>query len=126
MGAFMSLVMVAFGIGWTILAFTITQGAPFPMVHFIFPLFGVIFVIVGIVQFFYALSNATRQNRYSVMDVTTDREEPDPLNQVFGKPAGKTTEAVETRLKELDGLRAKGVISASEHAAQRERILREI
>jgi len=126
MSAVGGVVAVVFGIFWTVLAFTITQGSPFPFVHFFFPLFGVLFVIMGIAKVIYAISNATRPDRFSELDITTGSEEPDPLNKVFGTAGSKEPAGVEDRLKEIDQLRAKGIISPTEHAAQRERILREI
>ena len=49
-----------------------------------FPIFGVIFIIMGIVQAAYNYKNATGKNRYSSFDITEDGEEPDPLEQRFG------------------------------------------
>lgn len=126
MSAVSGIVAVIFGIFWTIMAYTITQRAPFPFVHIFFPLFGVLFVIMGIVRVIYSISNATRPDRFSELDITSGNEEPDPLNKVFGAAGSKDPAGVEARLKEIDQLRAKGLISDSEHASQRERILREI
>ncbi len=39
-----------FGCVWTFMAFTITAFIPIPILHFVFPLFGMIFVIGGIVS----------------------------------------------------------------------------
>ena len=49
-----------------------------------FPIFGVIFIIMGIVQAAYNYRNATGKNRYSSFDITDEGEEPDPLEQRFG------------------------------------------
>ena len=49
-----------------------------------FPIFGVIFIIMGIVQAAYNYKNATGKNRYSSFDITDEGEEPDPLEQRFG------------------------------------------
>lgn len=127
LNAISGIVAVVFGIFWTILACAITHDAPSP-VGVIFPVFGVLFVIIGIVKVIYNASNATRENRFSSLDITTDLEEPDPLNQIVNRTAGRseTSAGVENRLKEIDQLRAKGIISSEEHAAQRECILREI
>lgn len=81
MGAFGSAIAVIFGIFWTIAA--VSMGAPG-----FFPLFGVLFIIVGVVQVLYNLKNATGKNRYSAFDITDDQEEPDPLNLRFGTEAG--------------------------------------
>ena len=52
MGAMGSIIAVIFGIFWTIAA--ASMGAPF-----FFPLFGVLFIIMGIVQAVYNFKNAT-------------------------------------------------------------------
>jgi hypothetical protein len=126
MSAIAGIAAVIFGIFWTIMAFTITQNAPFPLVHVFFPLFGVVFIIMGVIRVIYNLNNATREDRFSMIDITTDREEPDPLNKLVSGNNAPGSTGVEDRLKEIDQLQAKGVISSAEHAAQRERILREI
>jgi zinc-ribbon domain len=84
MGAFGSLYSVVFGIIWTIFAFWIGGNFPFP-IGILFPLFGVCFVIYGIVQTVYQFNNATRGNRFSEFDIVDGEEEPDPLNQRFGR-----------------------------------------
>ena len=76
MGAMGSVIAVIFGIFWTIAA--ASMGAPG-----IFPLFGVLFVILGIVQAVYHFKNATGENRYSSFDIVESGEEPDPLNTRF-------------------------------------------
>ena len=88
MGAAGSVIVVIFGIFWTITA--ASMGTPF-----FFPLFGVLFVIMGIVQAVYHFKNATGENRYSSFDIVEDGEEPDPLNARFGdapqdSPAGES------------------------------------
>jgi Short C-terminal domain len=42
------LLVGGFGIFWTIMAFTITQSAPFPLVGVVFPLFGIIFIGIAV------------------------------------------------------------------------------
>lgn len=74
-----SLGAVVFGILWTIGA--ASTGAPT-----FFCLFGVVFVIIGIVQAVYNFKNATGKNRFSTFDITDDKEEVDPLNERFGEP----------------------------------------
>ncbi len=80
MGAMGSVIAVIFGIFWTIGA--ASMGAPF-----FFPLFGVLFIIMGIVQAVYHFKNATGENRYSAFDITEDGEEPDPLSARLERPA---------------------------------------
>lgn len=77
MGALGSVVAVIFGVFWTILASS--MGAPV-----FFPIFGVLFIILGVVQAVYHFKNATGENRYSSFDIVDSREEPDPLEQRFG------------------------------------------
>ena len=48
-----------------------------------FPIFGVLFIIIGIVQAVYHFKNATGENRYSAFDIVDSAEEPDPLDRRF-------------------------------------------
>ena len=59
---------------------SLSNGRPF-----FFPLFGVVFIIMGIVQAVYHFKNATSKNRYSAFDITDAHEETDPLNERFGR-----------------------------------------
>ncbi len=77
MGAIGSIAACAFGVIWIIIA--ASMGAPG-----IFPLFGVVFVILGICNAIYNYKNATGKNRYSTFDITDGNEEPDPLEARFG------------------------------------------
>ena len=77
MGAVGSIFSAIFGIIWTIAA--ASMGAPV-----FFWLFGVVFVILGIVQAIYNFKNATGENRYSEFDIVDSTEEPDPLAQKLG------------------------------------------
>ena len=72
-GAIMAVVV---GVFWTIAA--ASMGAPG-----FFPMFGVIFIIFGIVLAVYHFKNATGSNRYSSFDITDSANEPDPLNSYF-------------------------------------------
>lgn len=67
-----------FGIFWMILAGGV--GAPG-----LFVAFGAIFVLMAVAGAIYQFSNATRKNRFSAFDITDEQEEPDELNQYFGK-----------------------------------------
>ena len=69
---------VIFGIIWTIAA--AGMGAPF-----FFPLFGLVFIGMGITSAIYNFKNATGENRYSSFDIVDGDEEPDPLNARFGR-----------------------------------------
>ena len=74
MGAAMSAVIAVFGVFWTIAALSI--GAPV-----FFALFGVVFLVVAIVQAMYNFKNATGKERFSVMDIVDDDEEGDPTDR---------------------------------------------
>ena len=63
----------AFGVFWIIMASSIGGGFMAP--------FGIIFVVLAIVLAVYSFRNASAKNRYSVIDIVDDSEEPDPLNQ---------------------------------------------
>lgn len=78
MGALGSVVAIIFGIFWTIMA--ASMGAPV-----FFPIFGVIFILLGVVQAVYHFKNATGEERFSEFDIVDSREEPDPLEHRFGR-----------------------------------------
>lgn len=78
MGAIGSLFAALFGIFWTITAYS--MGAPV-----FFVLFGVLFVILGLLQALYQYKNATGKNRFSAYDITDGREEPDPWAEHFSQ-----------------------------------------
>ena len=80
-----SIFSIVFGIFWTILAFSITggmrsAGGMFSIVSLIFPLFGVCFVVLGIVQAVYHYKNANGEERASLFDIMEDGEEGDPYD----------------------------------------------
>lgn len=82
MGGFGSVFSVIFGIFWTVLAASMTRGTG--LIGIIFPLFGVLFIIIGGFNAIYHFKNASGKNRYSAFDITDEDEEPDPLNGRFG------------------------------------------
>lgn len=86
MSAIGSIIAVIFGIFWTIAA--AAMGAPF-----FFPIFGILFVVYGIIQAVYHYKNATGKNRYSAFDITDESEEPDPLNVRFGNSRSEFNDA---------------------------------
>lgn len=57
---------------------------PFDTMGTIFPLFGVVFVIIAVCIAVYNFKNATSKNRYSEYDIVDGNEESDPLNERFG------------------------------------------
>ena len=74
---------IVFAIFWTIAA--VSMGAPI-----FFAGFGVIFIIMSIVQFVYHYKNATGKNRYSEFEITDEGEEADPLNEYVRQRYGDT------------------------------------
>lgn len=76
MSAISGLGVAAFGVLWTVMALA---GGAGPLA-----LFGVIFVIIAVVQVIYNFKNATSENRYSEFDITENGEETDPLNEKYG------------------------------------------
>lgn len=84
MNAIGAIVAVVFGVFWTGMA--ISMGAPV-----FFPLFGLVFILLGIVQAVYHFKNATGKNRFSTFDITDETEEPDPLQEkLFGNNSPET------------------------------------
>lgn len=85
-----SLLVGVFGVFWTICAGMMGVTAMVP--------FGIIFIIIAVVQACYSFRNATGRQRFSAFDITDDEEEPDPLNERFSaeKPeqSGKGAEDV--------------------------------
>lgn len=77
MGGIVGIVVAVFGVVWTVGA--MSMGAP-PF----FALFGLAFVGIAIAGVVYNLYNATSRNRMSSFDVTTDREEQDPIAGALG------------------------------------------
>lgn len=130
MGVLGGIFAILFGIFWTVMASNITRNSPFPGVGTFFPLFGVCFVVMAIAGVIYNLRNATGKDRFSTFDITTEREEPDPLNQMFGRGSGEEPEggakSVEQRLAELEALRSKGLVTAQEYQQKRAQILQSL
>ena len=81
MGAVGSICAVVFGLIWTAMA---------SQISLVFSLFGVVFVILGIVQFIYNLHNARSDNRFSEFEITEDGEEHDPLDRKHGMSSTST------------------------------------
>lgn len=72
-----SICVMVFGVFWTVMAFSMTAnvGGLFGVV---FPLFGIVFIVMAGVQAAYHYKNATGKNRFSMMDITDSTEEGDP------------------------------------------------
>ena len=67
-----------FGIIW--MCGAASMGAPG-----FFLLFGVAFIGIGVVNAVYSFKNAAGENRYSAYDIVDSDEEPDPLDERFGR-----------------------------------------
>lgn len=78
MSAMGSVFAAVFGVGWTILA--VTMEAPW-----FFGLFGVVFIVMAVVQAVYHFKNATGEERYSAFDIVDDVEERDPADRWAGR-----------------------------------------
>lgn len=76
MSGIVGICVAVFGVLWTIIAASSGGG--------LFALFGVIFVVIAVVEVIYNFKNATGKNRYSTFDITDENEEPDPLGERFG------------------------------------------
>lgn len=82
MSVIVAAAVVIFGLFWTGMAVMITSSAGGSgAIAFIFPFFGVIFVLVGIAQVAYHLKNAKGKNRYSLLDIVDKGEEGDPSDR---------------------------------------------
>jgi xanthosine utilization system XapX-like protein len=77
MGGICGIVVAVFGVIWTVGA--MSMGAP-P----VFALFGLVFVGMAVAGVVYNLYNATSRNRISSFEVTTEREEGDPISDALG------------------------------------------
>lgn len=77
LGGVIGIFVALFGVFWTVIAISNGAGIMAP--------FGIIFVIIAVVQVIYNFKNATGKNRYSQFDITDENEEPDPFNERFGE-----------------------------------------
>ncbi|MBS7525939.1 zinc ribbon domain-containing protein [Fusibacter paucivorans] len=73
MSAVGSIVAIIFGIFWTFTVAATPFGVRNPMVFF-----GILFIILGVVQFIYHMKNTTGKKRMSLYDITDDEEENHP------------------------------------------------
>lgn len=64
-----------FGIFWCIMAVSIGAGFMIP--------FGILFIGFAGYSTLYNYHNATSKDRFSVVDIVDEDEEPDPLNEIF-------------------------------------------
>lgn len=91
----MSIIMAVFGVFWMI--FTSSMGAPG-----FFSLFGLLFIIIAIVQAIYHFTNAAGRNRMSLFDITDHDREPDPLQQYFHGSEAPTASSTSAQPSGID------------------------
>jgi hypothetical protein len=124
-GIVVAVITTLFGVGWTIMAGAITRDSPFLVVGTIFPLFGIIFVIIGVIGIHSAVKSVAThcENNTSSSEgqVTRNYVRAETLEE---KPSSAKT--VEARLKELEAVKDKGIISQQEYSTQRKRILEQL
>ena len=96
MGGIGAIAAAVFGIFWTITA--VSMGAPV-----MFPLFGILFICMGVAQAVYNFKNATGKNRYSSFDIVDEHEEQDPLQQRFGNQPKPEQQPQSTAMSAEDG-----------------------
>ena len=68
------IIMVLFGIFWTVMASNFGG---------IMMVFGVLWTLIALVITIFNFKNGTAKKRYSMYDITDDKEEADPLNERF-------------------------------------------
>ncbi len=124
---------IFFGLFWIKFASGVASHGPDAGFGAIFPMVGVIFVIIAFCGVVYNLYNAFSGNRFSLYDITSSREESDTLTRLFSKtdqplPASLRPNAPTpaSRLQQLKDLRLKGLISEEEYEEQRLRIIQSV
>lgn len=95
MGGIVCIAVAVFGLLWTIGASSMSSSfggigtfydpAFGGGIDAIFPLFGVVFIIIAVVSAVYNFKNATGKKRFSEYDIVDSGEEADPLNERFGE-----------------------------------------
>ena len=68
------IIMVLFGIFWTVMASDFGG---------IMMVFGVLWTLIALIITIFNIKNGTAKKRYSMYDITDDKEEADPLNERF-------------------------------------------
>ena len=89
MGGIMAIFAAVFGLFWMGMAASIGAGP--------FALFGLFFIAIAISSAVYNFKNATQKNRYSMYDITSSEEEPDPLNEHFGEDEPRAQTSADSR-----------------------------
>ncbi len=76
MGGIIGIAVALFGVFWTVMTIVVEAWFMTP--------FGLIFIVIAIINTVYNFKNATGKNRYSQYDITDEGEEPDPWDEKFG------------------------------------------
>ncbi len=76
MGGIIGIAVALFGVFWTVMTIVVEAWFMIP--------FGLIFIVIAIINTVYNFKNATGKNRYSQYDITDEGEEPDPWDEKFG------------------------------------------
>ena len=77
-GGCMSIFVGLFGVLWTV---TSVCSIGNNIIGIFFALFGVFFVAISVISAVYNFKNANGKGRFSIYDITDEKEEPDPLNR---------------------------------------------
>ena len=76
MGGIIGIAVALFGVFWTVMTIVVEAWFMTP--------FGLIFIVIAIINTVYNFKNATGKNRYSQYDITDEGEESDPWDEKFG------------------------------------------
>ncbi len=79
MGGIVGIFVIIFGVFWTVMAFSMVGSSGGGLI--IFPLFGIMFIVIGIANTVYNFKNATGKNRFSTFDIVDSSEESDPFDR---------------------------------------------
>ena len=77
MSAVGSIFVAVFGVFWCVAAAAMGGYIMIP--------FGILVIGLSLYSAFYNYHNATSEDRYSVLDIVDENEEPDPLNEKYGR-----------------------------------------
>lgn len=79
-GMVMSIAVAVFGVFWLLFAIALHFWIMLP--------FGLIFIGIAVYNAIYNGKNAAQPNRFSLIDIVDEEEEPDPLNERYRGPEG--------------------------------------
>lgn len=77
-------IAIVVGIGWMLFTSSMLSDFPFEGVGTFFPLFGLLFVGIGIFNVIFHYKNVTSKDRMSIIDIVDSKEESDPLHDRYG------------------------------------------